>query len=247
MIRICHISDTHGYHNRLNIPECDVLAFTGDLGGRTNLNELAQFLVWFEAQPADLKVFIAGNHDIVLDKQFPIDQYTSNKIDSVQKMIMVQNNQDAMKLIESYNVKYLCNSACEYKGYNIYGSPYSPSFHRAYWAFNADRGEEISKRWADIPSDVNLLMTHTPVYGMLDDLKQYARPGEDIHAGCQDLLRVIKKRLIRLKLHMGGHIHENYGVIQGSVSNTRRVLFSNGAVLDNTHKQVVVKPSIINI
>ena len=115
----------------------------------------------------------------------------------------------------NYNITYLHDSAIVYNGIKFYGSPYSPSFHKEHWAFNADRGEEISKIWAKIPSDTNVLITHTPVYGIQDEIEEkYKRYlDEDVHVGCEDLLGVIKKRLLELKLHCSGHIHDNYGCV----------------------------------
>lgn len=244
-MKIVHLSDTHGpkYHTPLQIPECDVLVHTGDIGGRTNLFELAEFLMWFEKQPAKKKIFIGGNHDIVLDKKFANKQ----SHDPIQRIILQQHYTDAIKLIEAYKVKYLCDTDYVYNGVKFYGSPYSPSFHRDYWAFNADRGREINKVWAKIPNDVDVLLTHTPVYGFLDNLKEYARIGEDKHVGCNDLLAVIKKRLFNLKLHCSGHIHDNFGITLERISNNRRVLFSNGAVMSNLGKQLITNPLIITI
>ena len=246
-MKICHISDTHGYHERLEIPACDVLAFTGDLGGRTTINELTAFLIWFNQQPANLKIFIAGNHDIVLDSKYAKEKQGQGKIDSIQAMIMQTHHDKAIEVIKAYPSVYLCNKQFVYDGVVFYGSPYSPSFHRSHWAFNADRGPEIAKVWGKIPSDVQVLLTHTPVYGQRDDLKECADEGEDVHAGCKDLAAVIKKRLHKLQLHLSGHIHDNYGVTLDSVSNTRSVLFSNGAVLDNKYNQLITKPLIIEI
>lgn len=246
-MKIVHISDTHGGHEKLTIPTCDVLCFTGDLGGRTNLYELNLFLMWFEKQPASRKIFIAGNHDIVLDKAFPFHVYQIGRLDSVAKDIMLQQHGDALDLIDKYSVTYLKDREFIYEGVKFYGSPYSPSFHRDNWAFNADRGQEIRTIWGKIPSDVNVLMTHSPVYDVLDDLGEYARAGEDTHAGCIDLMGVITKRLHDLKIHMCGHIHDNYGVVQRQVSRTRRVLFSNGAVISTRHEQLITKPIIIEI
>lgn len=242
---IVHISDTHGLkgHLPLSIPNCDVLVHTGDIGGRTNLLELTQFLEWFEKQSARIKIFIAGNHDIILDGKF-IDGL---ELDSVNRMILQQQHQDAVKLIDRYNVKYLNGKEFVFEGVKFYGSPYSPSFHRHNWAFNADRGEEISKEWAKIPSGVNVLLTHGPCYGILDDVKEFAMPNEIPHVGCKDLLNVIKKRLFDLQLHCSGHIHDNTAVVLEKVSQTRRVLFSNGAVLNNEYKQIIIKPLIITI
>lgn len=159
----------------------------------------------------------------------------------------MDNYKSAIELIDNYNVIYLNNKSCIHEGIVIHGSPYSPSFHRDLWAFNADEGQEIKQQWSKIPSDVNILITHTPVYGILDSLNECAEVGEDPHAGCKDLLKVIKKRLLKLKLHCSGHIHDNYGVQLKRISNTRRVLFSNGAVLTNQYKQLITNPLIITI
>lgn len=244
-MKIVHISDTHGKTDFLSIPQCDILVHTGDVGGRTDIKELTHFLIWFEQQPAQLKVFIAGNHDLVLDKHYPQKEKDRGNVFGWTRML--DEYKQSEELIKKYDVLYLNNSGCIYDGVNIWGSPYSPSFHREYWAFNADRGEEINKHWAKIPSDTNILLSHSPVYSLLDDVKEYAHPGEDPHVGCKDLMYVITKRLIKLKLHCSGHIHDNYGIVQERVSNSRRVLFSNGAVLNNSYEKLIDKPLIIEL
>lgn len=246
-MKIVHLSDPHGAkaHSKFETPECDVLICSGDIGGRTNPLELTEFLIWFERQPARCKIFIAGNHDICLDPSRGGVLRQQGKV--VEALIVEQQYRDSLEMIENYKVKYLVNKDYVFEGVKFYGSPYSPSFHREHWVFNADRGDEISRVWGKIPSDINVLITHTPPYGILDDLHECARPGEDPHCGCKDLLGVIKKRLLNLKLHCFGHIHDNTGCELVKVSNTRRVLFSNGAIVDNQYKMLVVKPLIINI
>lgn len=229
---ITHISDTHGYqyHRGLEITQTDVFIHSGDIGGRTDIRELTEFLIWFESQPAILKIFVAGNHDIIMDKK------------------MNSNYSEVLELLKHYNIKYLDEKEYVWGGVKFFGSPYSPSFGYN-WAFNSDRGEQIKKNWAKIPSDVNVLITHTPVYGILDQVEdRYKRyPGEDTNVGCKDLLDVIKKRLFNLKLHCSGHIHGQYGVVQKTISRTRNVLFSNGAIINNNGDQLVYKPLIITI
>ncbi len=246
-MEIVHISDTHGqkYHTRLEIPKCDVLIHTGDIGGRTSLMELTEFLIWFEKQPAEVKIWVGGNHDLVLDKK-----WAESREDSVTRMLAKNHYMEAMEVIQSYKVKYLHNSDYVYEGVKFWGSPYTPSFHRQHWAFNADRGQEISKIWSKIPSDVNVLLTHGPVYGILDRIPDsYLEFNEekDVHKGCKDLLEVIKNRLFNLKLHCSGHIHDQVGVVYEHVSRDRRVVFSNGAVISNAYEQLITKPLIITI
>lgn len=248
--QVVHISDTHGLHDKLIIPDCDLLIHTGDIGGRTTLFELKQFLEWFRKQSANNRIFIAGNHDLCLDKSWINRQKNKG---SVEGLLAQQHYNNAMELIaeykDKYDIIYLKDSSYNYEGIKIYGSPYSPSFHRQNWVFNADRGNEIKKIWSKIPSDVNILMTHTPPYKILDRVEDKYREsqGEDMNVGCQDLLEIIAKRLFDLKLHAFGHIHSQYGTILAPVSNTRNVLFSNGAVLNNDYKILINEPLIITI
>lgn len=243
---IVHISDTHGLHEQLTIPQCNVLVHTGDLGDSyTTLAELTKFLIWFEQQPARLKIFCAGNHDVLLD--YKVVQRKKNE-DMVAYILAEQEYRDAMQLIPNYNVKYLNGKDYVFEGIKFYGSPYSPSFHRDRWAFNADKGAEILKEWGKIPGDVNVLLTHTPCYGILDFVSQRVKEGTDPHAGCADLLAVIKKRLTKLVLHCSGHIHSNWGIVQKAVSAKRNCFFSNGAVVEDANYNVIVKqPLIITI
>lgn len=242
-LKIVHISDTHGakYHSKLVIPECDVLIHTGDIGGRTNTTELAEFLIWFEQQPARKKIWCAGNHDIILDKD-----HIRAMDNPILRLLMEQQHRDALEMMNAYDIKYLNGKDYIFEGVKFFGSPFSPSFHRQYWAFNADRGAEIRKEWSKIPNDVNVLMTHSPVKNILDECDNNTGPGRE-NVGCEDLLAIIKKRLHKLQLHCSGHIHDQYGVVLKPVSNTRRVLFSNGAVVTNEGIQNVIHPLIITI
>lgn len=242
-----HISDTHLKHESLKLPKVDCIIHSGDEGSRTTPIELYNFMEWFNKQEAQLKIFIAGNHSICLDWNWVISQKKKGKYEGE---VAEKNYKQGQEIINSYkDIKYLNNSEYIYEGIKFYGSPITPSFHRQYWAFNADRGEEINKYWAQIPTDVNVLITHGPPYGMLDVIPESFKssPDEDTHRGCKDLLNVIKKRLLKLRLNCFGHLHSSYGVVLEPVSNTRNVLFSNGSVLDEDYNLIIKTPLIITI
>lgn len=246
-MRIVHASDIHGHFDEVQISECDIFAYTGDIGDRvTSVDDLKKFLEWMMAAPAKVRVWIPGNHDHILDPTW-VDKMRDKG--SVEGLLALQKYLDAKELISKYNVKYLLNRDYVYEGVKFYGSPYSPSFHRERWAFNADRGEEIMKHWNKIPSDVNVLLTHTGPLGIMDVVPTDRRSDwhKDGHVGCENLGEVIKNRLIKLKLHCFGHIHDNYGIQLLKVSNTRSVLFSNGACVSNQTKIIINKPLIINL
>lgn len=227
---ILFLSDTHTFHNKLIIPKCDVILCAGDIGGRTNLKELNDFLIWFEKQPANKRIFCAGNHDIILDKKMG----RKAKDGSIQRIIDEQAYNDALSLIKNFDVVYLENSSYVYNGIKFYGSPISPSFYREYWAFNADRGGEINEYWKKIDEDTDVLFTHGPCYGILDKVKYDKK-----HVGCKDLLNRIKE--LNIICHVSGHIHEGYGYEEYD-----GVHYFNASVL-NEEYQVVNKPILVKI
>lgn len=189
------ISDTHGQHDKLILPPGDVLIHAGDVSKRGKEHEVKDFLRWFSSLDYKYKIFIAGNHD------FLFEQYPDEKINA---------------LIPD-NVIYLNDNGVRIEGIHIWGSPVSPWFFD--WAFNRHRGAEIDKHWQLIPDDVHILITHGPVYGVLDKTVR----GQTV--GCEMLLEKVKQ--LKPNVHICGHIHEAYGQIE--VDGT---LFINASVLD---------------
>jgi 3',5'-cyclic AMP phosphodiesterase CpdA len=64
-LRIVVISDTHGLHERIAVPDGDVLVHAGDLTARGRREELEAFNDWLGHLPHRHKLIIAGNHDWV--------------------------------------------------------------------------------------------------------------------------------------------------------------------------------------
>jgi len=162
-MKITLISDTHGKHDQLVLPETDLLIHAGDLSSRGTLPEIQQFLDWFAALPIKHKVFIGGNHDFLLERSATLFK---------------------SMLTEDYI--YLENSEVVIEGIKIWGSPITPWFFD--WAFNRQRGEEIAKYWDMIPADTDIIVTHGPPlnYGDLTTRDQQ-------NVGCADLLKVVNK------------------------------------------------------
>lgn len=64
-VRVVAVSDTHGHHGALHIPDGDVLLFAGDfaregLGTAASVQELSD---WLARMPHPQKFVVAGNHD----------------------------------------------------------------------------------------------------------------------------------------------------------------------------------------
>ena len=107
------------------------------------------------------------------------------------------------------NVHYLCDSGVEIEGLKFWGVP----------MFMEDcvSGHQ-EQLYAAIPDDTDVLVTHTPPYGILD------RDGSILYGS-----RVLLERVstIRPCLHLFGHIHKAHGM-----TNDGMTVFSNAAIMD---------------
>ncbi|MBI3568129.1 MAG: metallophosphatase domain-containing protein [Gemmatimonadetes bacterium] len=184
-MRLIILSDTHGLHDAIGtVPDGDVLIHAGDMTGRGTLEELAVFLAWFQAQPHRAKLLIAGNHDWAFERQAAVAE-----------------------ALVPQGITYLRDAGVSLHGVTFWGSPWQPWFFD--WAFNLHRGAEIAAKWALIPDDVKVLITHGPPHGILDAVMR--PPGK--HEGCE-ALRERLGALPQLQVHAFGHIHEAYGTIE---------------------------------
>ncbi len=188
-MKILCISDTHNKHQKLTLPDCDVLIHAGDFSGKGREKEIHVFLDWLASEkvPGTHKIFIAGNHDFGMESE---ERYSYEK--------------KALEL----GLIYLNDSGVEIDGVKFWGSPITPWFHD--WAFNRNRGTEIRKHWELIPNDTDVLITHGPPFGVLDKTWR----GQNV--GCEELAKIIldEKKISKLKLHVFGHIHEDKGINQ---------------------------------
>ena len=157
ILKIIAISDTHGQHDKLALPDGDLLIHAGDISNKGEDFEIKQFLMWFSKQPFKDKIFIAGNHDFFFERC------------SVAEIEEIMPN----------GIIYLKDSGVEISGIKFWGSPVTPWFMN--WAFNRRRGHEIARHWDLIPNDTDILITHGPMFRRLDKNK------EGQHVGCKDL------------------------------------------------------------
>lgn len=142
-MRFVFISDTHGFHEELSLPDGDFLIHAGDLSPNGKVSQLQVFMDWFVQQPHRHKIFVAGNHDYLAER----------------------NPQVFMDMIPP-GIHYLNDSGVELEGIHFWGSPVQPWFLN--WAFNRQRGKEIAAHWQLIPSHTDVLITHGPPKGILD-------------------------------------------------------------------------------
>lgn len=181
-MRLICIADTHNQHEALKLPAGDVLIHAGDFTGAGRAAEVEAFAKWLGAQPHKHKLLIAGNHDWLFERD-----------NALARALLGQHCPRA---------HYLQDTGAEIEGVKFWGSPWTPLFLN--WAFNLKRGARLSAKWALIPADTQVLITHGPPHRILD----LTRHGKNV--GCEELADALHKRL-RPKVHVFGHIHEGYG------------------------------------
>ncbi|MHC4831850.1 MAG: metallophosphatase domain-containing protein [Planctomycetota bacterium] len=142
-VRIVCISDTHGMHDKVDVPSGDLLIHAGDLTSRGSLGDIEGFDRWLGTLPHRHKVVIAGNHDWAFQLA----------------------PEDARASIT--NAIYLEDEETTIEGLRIYGTPWQPWFLN--WAFNLQRGAEIREKWKLIPEGVDILVSHGPPRGHGDE------------------------------------------------------------------------------
>lgn len=244
-MKITFLSDLHSLYNEIIIEPCNVLCISGDVTNIGTTREFMLFFEWLRALPAKHIVWIGGNHDKGLDKQLMLNTLT----DPINKLLREQQYYDIQNLIKDLpkHIHYLNNSSVTIDGINFWGSPVSPIFG-VDWAFNAIRGDNINSVWAKIPKNTDILLTHTPPFGVLDYVpnRQKTYPNEPNNVGCKDLLNRIKYFLPKLKICTFGHIHDNYGIKKELISNTRHVTFINGCMLNNRYNFITKQPITVD-
>jgi len=210
-MRIVALSDTHGYHRKVNIPDGDVLIHAGDITTNGQLTIMDDFAQWMKQFPHK-KIVIFGNHD----------RYEEQN--SIRDL--------AIQYLLDAGITYLQDNDITINDAKFYGAPWSPRFYD--WSFNVDRGDAIAKKWALIPDDTAVLITHSPVHKILDEAPRGHWFGEDIfeNAGCEELAKRITQ-LKQLKVHLSGHIHEGSGV---KVINN--IVFANCSICDGRYNPI---------
>jgi len=179
MLTLVAMADTHTFHDDLDIPDGDVLIHAGDLSRSGSLEQLETARDFLMAQPHRYKIVVAGNHDRAFET----------------------HPEQARSLFK--DMIYLQDEFCVIEGVKFYGSPWTPAYMD--WAFNLPRGAALRAKWALIPADVDVLITHGPPRGIGDNAGMIS--GRE---GCAELLNQVCQ--IAPPLHLFGHIHHDRGM-----------------------------------
>ncbi|HEY1101333.1 MAG TPA: metallophosphatase domain-containing protein [Myxococcota bacterium] len=182
-MRIVAVADTHTFESDLVVPHGDVFIHAGDMCRGGTLEELEGVARWLRSLPHRTKIVVAGNHDGAF-----------------------QTDHDAAVALLGPDILYLQDSGVVVDGVHFWGSPWQPAFHD--WAFNLPRGAALAAKWASIPDDVDVLITHGPPAGN-GDRASVAAP-HAARVGCVDLARRVRE--VRPAAHFFGHVHRDGGL-----------------------------------
>jgi Icc-related predicted phosphoesterase len=225
-MRICHVSDNHGYFPELP-GEFDVVVCSGDFfkhyKRKPNYNPIRrqdeiEFQTYWLKSRIDVirewtkgKPFIwsSGNHDFI------------NPCNIL--------NENSIKAID------IDNKVIEYGGFVWYGFPYVPMIINE-WNWERDP-QQMKEQTANLVNrlkqnnkldKLDILVAHCPINGTLDSAF-YSKIGN------KQMNSVIDYALQKpLGLYLCGHCHENNGWVQRG-----NTLFNNGAVMLNKSIRII--------
>ncbi|KAF9888462.1 hypothetical protein FE257_008569 [Aspergillus nanangensis] len=243
--RFLVISDTH---SRSSLPasneRADMAIHWGDLTRESKLDEFKGAIDLLKQINAPLKLVIAGNHDFTLDR-FAFQ----NKIREAQRLqdidpILIEKEYgycgQARELFDDVEVKdngiqFLDEGTYRFPLQNgalliVYASPYTPSFGEWGFQYASHEGHKF-----EIGTNVDIVMTHGPPRGVLDNTLSGQR------AGCGHLFEMTARS--RPRMHCFGHIHGSWG---GKLVGWRKSISEKPSHLtdiDNDNSMVIAKLS----
>ena len=149
-------------------------------------------------------------------------------LDYPHKIFVAGNHDDCLygEQIEGLpdNCHYLCYSGVEIESVKFWGIPLFVS--------DTIKKGRITRLMTQIPEDINVLISHSPPYGILDF-------DDNINYGCLDLLRAVER--IKPRCHLFGHIHAANGI-----KKINQTTFVNSAIMNGEY-EFVNKPTLLEI
>lgn len=220
-LRFVCVSDTHS--REFFVPDGDVLVHAGDFTKKGTELEVMEFARVLRGMPHKYKVVVAGNHDTPFD------------VKNYERILSRQRNPNpcnpfAVKLLLN-QFFYLEDSFVEIGGYKIWGTPWSQQHYIG--AFNSKDKEFLRDKFMQIPNGMDIIVSHSPPYGILDITR------DNKSVGSLSLAQVVER--IKPKVHIFGHIHESHGYtcVDG-------ITYINASVCNNRY-QAIYQPIVFDL
>ena len=232
-MKICVMSDFHG-----ELPyakeSSEITLICGDIVplsiqrsvSKSKLWLKTEFAYWAMNWSSDKIFFIAGNHDFAFDGHMSYNDIMELSINSNNKLWYLQNNS-------------IIYTDKEGKDYTIFGTPYCHIFRK--WAFMLP-DEELAIKYADIPENVDILLSHDAAdinnLGLVPP--NIWHPDESLNVGNTVLAEAVK--LKKPKYYFCGHIHDGNHKVE-TIDNT---LMANVSLLNDSY-QISYEPLYLDI
>lgn len=212
-MRVVCISDTH--KSFPEVPDGDLLIHSGDFSFNATLHDVIELNKWFGTLPHTNKILVPGNHDRIFEKDPVLAKATlSNAITLIDEELVIN-------------------------GIKIYGTPWTPVFFN--WYFMGS-GKTLGKRFGAIPDDTDILVTHGPPHGIMDQVPYFIpQTGEMGVRNCGSIELYNRLQILKVKHHIFGHIHEGYG--EQTIKGTHYI---NASQMDGNYK-LTNKPIVFDI
>jgi len=140
-LRLVLLSDTHGLHRSVRMPDGDLLIHAGDF---TNFSksekEIVDFNTWLGELPHRHKIVVPGNHEFFLEAG-PSKRSLFN------------------------NATVLINETAQIEDLRIWGSPVTALYGGA---FGMSSAADRKRLYSEIPVHIDVLISHGPPFGILD-------------------------------------------------------------------------------
>lgn len=213
-VTIVCISDTHGHHRELTMPKGDILIHAGDFtlfgqdtprnstgNVQENDNPLLDFNDWLGSLDYKYKIVVNGNHECNAKWKNRAKELLSNGVLLVNEVLEI----DLHDLKSESNDKKVSRD-----GENIlriYGMQF-------YWP-TLDGNSPYHAKVYDFPKAIDILITHTPVEGYVDQDR-----------GCPALRKLVHE--IKPKIVISGHEHNATGIVESSTDDSK-IVYVNAA------------------
>ena len=212
-IRVVHVSDTNNHHRYLQVPTGNLFVCTGnftnpELPRADAIGQFKDFLAWLASLVVprfDKVVFIAGNHDDILDRSNHSSLGEHLKAQGLLRDFLAQHP----------SVTYLENSGTVFGGLYIYGSPtvYHDGLIRQHFLSNAFERNDASESVLRNTRKVDILLTNRApsILKSSQDQDDYSLPTDVLYKKNADVQKR-KDASTSPTVHAFGHCNMNFGI-----------------------------------
>jgi predicted phosphodiesterase len=183
-VKTWFFSDTHGDHERLEVPTgLDCAIFCGDESNSEipalNEPQARAFFEWYESLDIPVKIYVPGNHSTAVFNG------------------MIQES-------EYPSLTWLVHSAILINDQKIFGSPHTPMFGgcRAYMK----KRNRMKVVWDSVPQ-CDILVTHGTPKCILDLTRDMNNNDQLVQVGDQSLMNLVHE--MKPRIHAFGHVHDS--------------------------------------